>query len=171
MRTVQWSMDTYPGHRKTGRPLWPGGWRTAWHGRQKVAFFCHTTAHWTLAVADPGSRTVRVFDSYSGRSAGQEVGLALATFFSVHLPTPSPLVAERRDWRYSVTDCELQSNNSDCGPHSILNFLRAVAFHRDGRWYPGPGVSAIRRRVAAMLLSPVVGSSWCADQTYDNVEP
>jgi hypothetical protein len=27
---------------------------------QKVAFFCHTTAHWTLAVADPGSRLVRV---------------------------------------------------------------------------------------------------------------
>jgi hypothetical protein len=55
---------------------------------QKVAFFCHTTAHWTLAVADPGSRLVRVFDSYPGRSAGQEVGLALASFFSEHLPTP-----------------------------------------------------------------------------------
>ena len=91
-----------------------------------------------------------------------------ATFFSVHLPTPPSSVEERRDWRYSVTDCELQSNDSDCGSHSILNFLRAVAFHRDGRWYPGPG--AIRRRVAAMLLSPVGGSSWCADLMHENVE-
>ena len=147
---------------------WPTSLAKRLEGRmarcQKVAFFCHTTAHWTLAVADPGSRLIQVFDSYPGRSAGQEVGLALATFFSEHLPTP-------RLWKYSVMECELQANDSDCGPHSILNFLRAAAYHRDGRWYPGPGISAIRRRVAAMLLSPVDGSSWCASLPQINVEP
>jgi len=154
---------------------WPASLAKRLEGRmarcQKVAFFCHTTAHWTLAVADPGSRLVRVFDSYPGRSAGQEVGLALASFFSEHLPTSLSSVEERRVWRYSVMECELQSNDYDCGPHSILNLLRAVAFHRDGRWYSGPGISAIRRRVAAMLLSPVKGSSWCASHPITNVEP
>ena len=36
-----------------------------------------------------------------------------------------------------------------------LNLLRAVAFHRDTQWYPSPAVCDFRRRVTAMLLSPV----------------
>ena len=70
-----------------------------------------------------------------------------------------------------VEDYALQTNDSDCGPHSILNFLRAVAFHRDGRWYLGSGVPDFRRRVAAMLLSPMEGCSWCAKRINNNVEP
>jgi hypothetical protein len=89
------------GYLSSAPDLWPASLAIRLKNRmarcQKVAFFYNTTAHWTLAVADPGSRMIRVYDSYPGRSAGQEVGLALASFFSEHLPTPPSLVEERRD--------------------------------------------------------------------------
>jgi Ulp1 family protease len=129
---------------------------------QRVVFFCHTPAHWALAVAEPATRVVRTFDSLAGRAAGQAVGLTLASFFSRHLPVPPLLGTTRRPWRHHVEECALQPNDFDCGPHTILNLLRAVAFHRDTKWYPGPVVSDFRRRVAAILLSPVEDVTWCA---------
>jgi hypothetical protein len=129
---------------------------------QRVAFFCHTSAHWTLAVAEPATRLVRTFDSLAGGAAGKIVGSALTSFFARHLPAPPLLGTIGRPWRHHAEACALQPNNFDCGPHTIVNLLRAVVFHRDTQWHTGPDIPVFRRRVAAMLLLPVEDVTWCA---------
>jgi hypothetical protein len=45
-----------------------------------MVFFCHTPAHWVLAVADTVSHIIQAFDPMPGRVAGRSVGRTLSFF-------------------------------------------------------------------------------------------
>ena len=122
-----------------------------------MVFFCHTLAHWVLAVADTVSHIIQVFDPLPGRAAGISVERTLSSFIDSLVTiraTQDPV------WSWSLGDCAEQTDCTSCDPRTILNLIRVVHHQANGAWSPGPDIRAIRRRVAAMLLTPVAGAAW-----------
>jgi hypothetical protein len=123
--------------------------------------FCHTPAHWTLAVANLRP----VWPLPSNPLRGEQQGSRLALPSRASLAT-SPCLTF---WKPPEGLGGTKWRNVLCSPTILIaartpysTCLRAVVFHVETQWYPGPAVSDFRRRVAAMLLSPVEDATWCA---------
>jgi hypothetical protein len=106
-----------------------------------MVFFCHTPAHWVLAVADTVSHTIQVFDPLPGRFAGRSVGRTLSSFIDSLV-----IIRASQDpvWSWSLGDCAEQTDHTSCGPRAILNIIRVVHHHANGVWSPGPDIRAMR---------------------------
>jgi hypothetical protein len=91
-----------------------------------MVFFCHTPAHWVLAVADTVSHIIQVFDPLIGRVAGRSVGRTLSSFIDSLV-----IIRASQDpvWSWSLGDCAEQTDHTSCSPRAILNLIRAVHHH------------------------------------------
>jgi hypothetical protein len=120
-----------------------------------TAFFCHTPGHWVMVVARSCERTVTFYDSMANTLGGRSAGRAIIDYFNSNFPCSS-----NQGWLLVKGACDNQGNNSDCGPHSIANFIRAVYLASHGILYPMPPFPGFRMRVAAMLLSDSLEEAW-----------
>ena len=124
---------------------------------QHICFICNTGTHWYLIVADCGSSTMNIFNSY-GTSGNILATNKLLPFLLYMGSFGSPQF--RREWNIVLQDTVQQSNGWDCGPHTVANCLSLVYAWDRIQHFPHPSMTDFRLRVAVLTASQVTDGYW-----------
>ena len=124
---------------------------------QHICFICNTGTHWYLIVADCGSSTMNIFNSY-GTSGNNLATNKLLPFLLYMGSFGSPQF--RSEWNIVHQDTVQQSNGWDCGPHTVANCLSLVYAWDRVQHFPHPSMTDFRLRVAVLAASQVTDGYW-----------